>query len=83
MKANVELVTVTMPDDLIELNRRRRAELRRSLLNPHPESAELTNQGFDGWFRTLSEEDGEALVNNSIGQAVRWIPGEGWVEDPK
>lgn len=64
-----------------ELDCRRRAELRRSLQNPHPESAELAEQGLDEWSRGLPEEDAEALVDRSVGKAVRWIPGEGWVED--
>ena len=63
-----------------ELHRRRRAELRRSLQNPHPESAELAEQGFEEWARGLPEEDTEALVDSGAGKPVRWVPGEGWVE---
>ena len=63
-----------------ELERRRRAELRRSLENPHPESAELSEQGLDEWTRGLPLEDTEALVNRGAGKAVRWVPGEGWLE---
>lgn len=63
-----------------ELDRRRRAELRRSLQNPHPESTELAEQGLEEWSRGLPEEDVEALVDNSSGKPVRWVPGEGWVE---
>ncbi len=64
-----------------ELDRRRRDELRRSLQNPHPESAELAEQGLEEWSGGLPEEDAESLVDNRSGKAVRWIPGEGWVED--
>ena len=64
-----------------ELDRRRRTELGRSLQNPHPESAELAEQGLEEWSRGLPEEDTEALVDSSAGQAVRWVPGEGWMED--
>ena len=63
-----------------ELDRRRRAELRRSLQNPHPESADLAEQGLEEWTRGLPEEDTEALVDSSAGKPVRWVPGEGWVE---
>ncbi|HZT32646.1 MAG TPA: ribbon-helix-helix domain-containing protein [Bryobacteraceae bacterium] len=63
-----------------ELDRRRRAELRRSLQHPHPESAELAEQGLEEWSRGLPEEDTEALVDASAGKPVRWVPGEGWVE---
>jgi Arc/MetJ-type ribon-helix-helix transcriptional regulator len=61
-----------------ELERRRRAELRRSLDNPHPESVQLADQGLEGWARSLPEEDTESLVNRRAGRPVRWVPGEGW-----
>jgi Arc/MetJ-type ribon-helix-helix transcriptional regulator len=63
-----------------ELDRRRRAELRRSLQNPHPESAELADEGLTEWARSLPEEDTETLVDSRAGKPVRWVPGEGWVE---
>ena len=63
-----------------ELARRRRADLRLSLCSSHPESAELAQQGFDEWVRVLPVEDIGALVDSSAGKAIRWIPGEGWVE---
>ena len=66
-----------------ELDRRRRAELHRSLQNPHPESAELAEQGLEEWTRSLPEEDTEALVVSSAGRPVRWVSGEGWVEGNK
>ena len=101
--ADIERVTVTLPNDLVrdndrqeknrskfiaeavrhELERRRRAELRRSLENPHSESAELAEQGLEEWARGLPEEDTEALVNSSAGKAVRWVPGEGGVEQER
>jgi Arc/MetJ-type ribon-helix-helix transcriptional regulator len=63
-----------------ELDRRRREELRRSLRNPHPESAGLADEGLEAWTRSLPEEDTEALVDSSAGKPVRWVSGEGWVE---
>ncbi|HEY4364839.1 MAG TPA: ribbon-helix-helix domain-containing protein [Bryobacteraceae bacterium] len=63
-----------------ELEFRRRAELRRSLENPHSETAELAEAGLEAWARTLPEEDTEALLNGGAGKPVQWIPGEGWVE---
>ena len=63
-----------------ELDRRRREELRLSLQNPHPESVVLAEQGLEEWSRTLPDEDVESLLDSSAGQAVRWEPGEGWVE---
>ena len=56
-------------------------ELRRSLENPHPESAELAEQGFAEWARSLPEEDAEALVDRGAGKPLRWKAGEGWVEE--
>jgi hypothetical protein len=72
--ATAERVTVTLPNDLAR-DRRRRAELRRSLQNPHPEGADLAENGFEEWTRGLPEEDIEALVDSSAGKLVRWIPG--------
>ena len=63
-----------------ELDHRRREELRRSLQNLHPESAELADEGLEAWTRSVPEEDTEALVDSSAGDAIRWVPGEGWVE---
>lgn len=64
-----------------ELDRRRRADLHRSLQSPHPESANLAEQGLEEWLRGLPDEDAAALVDNSAGKPVRWAPGEGWVEE--
>jgi len=101
--ANIERVTVTLPDDLLkdidrreknrskfvaeairhELDRRRRAELRRSLQNPHSESINPAEQGLQQWAQDLPSEDTESLVDSAAGRPVRWIPGDGWVEDRK
>jgi hypothetical protein len=59
---------------------RRREELRRSLRDPHPESIEFADEGFEAWTRCSPEDDTEALVDSSAGKAVRWVPGEGWVD---
>mgnify|MGYP002625804899 CR=1 FL=1 len=66
-----------------ELDRRRRAELRRSLENPHAESHELAEQGLAEWTQGLPDEDTDALVDHSTGKAVRWVAGEGWIEEPE
>ena len=63
-----------------ELDRRRRAELRRSLQNPHSESAQLADQGLEEWARSLPDEDTAGLVAGNSGTPVRWILGEGWME---
>lgn len=64
-----------------ELDRRRREELHRSLRNPCPESVGLAEQGLDEWARGLPEEGAESLVDMSAARPVRWIPGQGWVEE--
>jgi Arc/MetJ-type ribon-helix-helix transcriptional regulator len=63
-----------------ELKQRRRDELERSLRNPHPESEQLTDVGFDEWASGLPDEDAADLVDVRAGTPVRWVPGEGWVE---
>jgi len=55
--------------------------VRRSLDTPHPDTAELAEQGFEEWSRGLPLEDAELLVDPTAGTPVRWIPGEGWAED--
>ena len=62
-----------------ELERRRREELRQSLSRPHPESAELAEQGLADWAAGLPEEDTEALIAGGAGEPIQWVPGEGWV----
>ncbi|MBL8292038.1 MAG: hypothetical protein JNN08_09385 [Bryobacterales bacterium] len=74
----IERVTVRR-----ELHRRRHSELQRSLENPHPESAELAEQGLEEWSRGLPEEDVEALLDSRAGRDVRWVPGEGWMREPE
>jgi Arc/MetJ-type ribon-helix-helix transcriptional regulator len=64
-----------------ELDRRRRDDLRRSLQNPHPESTAVAEQGLEEWTRGLPEEDTEALLDPSAGRPIRWVPGDGWVEE--
>jgi hypothetical protein len=63
-----------------ELERRRRASLRQSLRNPHPESSELVEDDFQDWAASLPKEDAAGLVDLQAGKDVRWIPGEGWTE---
>lgn len=62
-----------------ELERRRRAELERSLKNPHPETKEMTALGLENWTRALPDEDDE-LMDPQAGRDICWIPGKGWQE---
>ena len=64
-----------------ELDRRRREDLRRSLQHPHPESAEFVDEDLAAWTKSLPSEDAESLVDTSVGTCVRWVSGEGWVEE--
>ena len=64
-----------------ELEYRKRVELRRSLRNPHSESADLAERGLEEWTRGLPEEDTEGLLDSSAGTPVHWAPGAGWVEE--
>jgi len=66
-----------------ELERRRRAELRRSLQNPYAESTGLAEQGLAEWILDLPEENPEELLDHRAGKAVQWTPGEGWVRGRK
>lgn len=64
-----------------ELVKRRREGLIRSLSHPHPESAELAETGLAAWGAALPTGD-EGLVDVLSGTPVRWVEGQGWVEEP-
>jgi Arc/MetJ-type ribon-helix-helix transcriptional regulator len=64
-----------------ELERRRREELLRSLEHPHPEAVELAAEGLAAWEAGLPPEEDD-LVDPKAGQAVTWVEGQGWVEEP-
>jgi hypothetical protein len=63
-----------------ELIRRRRDSLLRSLANPHPEAAGLAETGLADWGASLPADD-EGLVDEDAGKPVRWVEGQGWVEE--
>lgn len=63
-----------------ELKRRQRQELNRSLQNPHPETSELADAGFEEWTARLPEEKASDLVDLRAGRSVHWVPGRGWLE---
>jgi metal-responsive CopG/Arc/MetJ family transcriptional regulator len=66
---------------LHELARRRHDEMRRSLEHPHSDIADLADSGLEEWITSLPPDD-EALVDVNAGTAVRWVEGEGWIEEP-
>ena len=63
-----------------ELDRRRRAELQRSLKNPHPEGAELAREGLEEWPHEMPGDAADELLDSAAGREVRWVPGAGWIE---
>ncbi len=63
-----------------ELDRRRRDALEASLVNPHPETDELAAAGLGEWMAAAAEGDDD-LLDPAAGRPVRWVPGEGWVEE--
>ena len=72
--ANLGRARVTLRDELV------RAELRRALDNPHPESTEVNSWGMTDWAVRLPDEDAESLLDGTQGKLVRWVEGEGWSE---
>ncbi|MFU8889367.1 MAG: CopG family ribbon-helix-helix protein [Trueperaceae bacterium] len=66
-----------------ELHRRVRAELRRSLDAPHPESVGVAEQGLAAYRDALPAESAD-LVDPAAGVPVVWRDGEGWsrVDEP-
>jgi post-segregation antitoxin (ccd killing protein) len=66
-----------------EIRRRKHDELRRSLRNPHPDSAVLTEAGGDPRAKVPPDEETHHVVDTSTGKPVRWTPGKGWAERRK
>ena len=63
-----------------ELVERRREELRQSLSQPHPETESFVDAGLAEWA-SLLPNDADSLVDTDAGTPVRWVAGEGWVEE--
>ena len=63
-----------------ELARRRRQELLQSIRNPHPDTTDVTDVGLAEWAAHLPPDD-EGLVDDAGGTRVRWVEGEGWIEE--
>lgn len=61
-----------------EIRRRRRDNLQRSIRNPHPETARMTEDRLIGWHARLADE---GLVDGEGGTALRWAEGQGWIAD--
>ena len=77
-RSRSHFITEAVENDFIR--RRRREGLLLSLTSPHPETTELVDTGLADWaVRHLADDDG--LVDRNGGKPVRWIEGEGWVED--
>ena len=64
-----------------ELRWRRREALRQSLRSPHPEASEVAEEDLTGWAADLPQDDVAEWIDSRGGRAVRWVPGQGWVED--
>lgn len=65
-----------------ELAERRRDALRQSLSQPHPETESFVDAGLAEWA-SLLPNDAESLVDADAGTPIRWIAGEGWVEESR
>ena len=65
-----------------EIVRRCREGLLRSLEAPHAEAADLADDSLADWVASLPVE-GDRLVDVAAGTPVRWIPGQGWTDQPR
>lgn len=65
-----------------ELSRRLHQGLLRSLEAPHAEAADLADDSLADWSASLPVED-DQLVDVATGTPVRWIPGQGWTDQPR
>lgn len=62
-----------------EIGRRRHQALLESVRNPHPETTQFIDSGLTDWTAELPDDEG--LLDASAGAAVRWVEGQGWVQD--
>jgi hypothetical protein len=65
-----------------ELVERRREALRRSLDQPHSETESFVDAGLAEWA-SLLPNDADSLVDTDAGTPIRWVSGEGWVEESR
>ncbi len=65
-----------------ELVERRREALRRSLDQPHSETESFVDAGLAEWA-SLLPNDADSLVDADAGTPIRWVSGEGWVEESR
>lgn len=65
----------------LERIRRRRAGPLRSLDNPHPKAVELAEMGLAGCAAQVCPKTTRARQHQRR-KAVRWVEGQGWVEEP-
>ena len=63
-----------------ELARRRREALLRSVHSPHAETADCVDVGVSDWTADLPGDEG--LVDMAARTPVRWVEGQGWIEEP-
>jgi len=64
-----------------ELARRRHEALLSSVHSPHPETADVADDGLGDWTSDLPDDDG--LVDMAGGTPVRWVEGKGWVKQSR
>jgi len=65
-----------------ELVRRLHEGLLRSLEAPHAEAADLADDSLADWGASLPVDD-DQLVDVAAGVPVRWVPGQGWTDQPR
>ena len=58
---------------------RRREALLSSISTPHPETANWADGRLGDWVADLPDE--ERLVDLDGGIAVRWVEGQGWLQE--
>jgi hypothetical protein len=63
-----------------ELARRGREALRDSVSHSHPETVESMETSLGDWTADLPSDEG--LVDVRGGTAVRWVGGQGWIQEP-
>ena len=61
-----------------EIDRRKEAQLRRSLDGPHPETSELAVSPSSNWPAGVPRDEWDDLLTSDLGEEIRWEEGKGW-----
>lgn len=61
-----------------EIDRRKEAQLRRSLDSPHPETSKAAGSPLPNWPTGVPRNEWDELLTSELGEEIRWEERKGW-----